>query len=134
MRWICRLRSIISLSKNALTSRRQQGIGDGFVEAQEFKELASKDRATLLCSGKPGAGKTMTTSFVVNNVLERYGNDKQIAVAYIYCQYPLHKEQNTGVPHDKRSQTTSRQRDTQSDQVRASLQIKERRGAQTQIP
>ncbi|KAG9576917.1 hypothetical protein KCU97_g13504, partial [Aureobasidium melanogenum] len=41
----------------------------------------------------PGVGKTMITSFVVGNILERYNNDNQMGVAYIYCQFSRHKEQ-----------------------------------------
>ena len=124
MRWICPSEIDYITQQNALTSRRQQGIGEWFVEAQEFKDWLQKDRATLLCSGKPGAGKTMTTSFVVNNVLERYGNDKQIAVAYIYCQYPLHKEQTPEYLMTSVLRQLLGQRDTLSDQVRASYKSK----------
>jgi DNA replication protein DnaC len=91
--WICPSEIDYIDQQNALTNMRQQGIGEWFVETREFKSWVQGDRATLLCSGKPGAGKTMTTSFVVNSALETHDNDNQTGVAYIYCQYPRHKEQ-----------------------------------------
>jgi len=76
MDWICPSEIDYINQQNALTNRRQQGIGEWFVDTVEFRSWLHGNRATLLCSGKPGAGKTMTTSFVVSDVLNKY--DKTI--------------------------------------------------------
>ncbi|KAG9585851.1 hypothetical protein KCU77_g6136, partial [Aureobasidium melanogenum] len=91
--WICPSEVDYTDQQNALKSRRRRGIGEWFLDTQKFKSWLHGDRTTLLCSGMPGVGKTMITSFVVGNVLERYNNDNQIGVAYIYCQFSRHKEQ-----------------------------------------
>ncbi|KAK6000624.1 hypothetical protein QM012_003349 [Aureobasidium pullulans] len=77
--------------QGVLRSMRQKGIGEWFLETQEFKNWLNEDRAALLCSGLPGVGKTMITSLVVDHVLDGYKADHQIGVAYIYCQHDHHK-------------------------------------------
>ncbi|KAH0355409.1 hypothetical protein KCU83_g1656, partial [Aureobasidium melanogenum] len=91
--WICPSEVDYTDQQNALKSRRRRGIGEWFLDTQKFKSWLYGDRTTLLCSGMPGVGKTMITSFVVGNILERYNNDNQMGVAYIYCQFSRHKEQ-----------------------------------------
>ena len=39
----------------------------------------------LLCSGIPGAGKTVLASIVINNLLTQFDND--VAVTWVYCSY-----------------------------------------------
>ena len=39
-----------------LSSRRQTGTGDWFLESPEFQEWTKKDGETLVCQGMPGAG------------------------------------------------------------------------------
>ncbi|KAG9692807.1 hypothetical protein KCU95_g12169, partial [Aureobasidium melanogenum] len=91
--WICPSEVDYTDQQNALKSRRRRGIGEWFLDTQKFKSWLHGDRNTLLCSGMPGVGKTMITSFVVGNLLERYDNDNQTGIAYIYCQFSRHKEQ-----------------------------------------
>jgi hypothetical protein len=91
--WICPSKVDYADQQNALRKRRQIGIGEWFLDSNEFKNWNRGDRATLLCSGMPGVGKTMITSFVVSNILERYKNDTQTGLAYIYCQFSRHREQ-----------------------------------------
>ncbi|KAH0194591.1 hypothetical protein KCU70_g174, partial [Aureobasidium melanogenum] len=91
--WICPSEVDYTDQQNALKSRRRRGIGEWFLDTQKFKSWLHGDRTTLLCSGMPGVGKTMITSFVVGNLLERYNNDNQVGIAYIYCQFSRHKEQ-----------------------------------------
>ena len=39
-----------------LSSRRQAGTGDWFLESPEFQEWTKKAGETLVCQGMPGAG------------------------------------------------------------------------------
>ncbi|KAH0170342.1 hypothetical protein KCU67_g2679, partial [Aureobasidium melanogenum] len=91
--WICPSEVDYADQQRALSKRRQTGIGEWFLGSDKFKTWIHGNHATLLCSGMPGVGKTMITSFVVSNVLERYKNDTQVGVAYIYCQFSRQEEQ-----------------------------------------
>jgi hypothetical protein len=86
--WVCPSEIDYTDQQNALLNRRQQGIGEWFLEKEEYKSWLRGDHTALLCSGMPGVGKTMITSFVVSNVLKIYENDNQTGIVYIYCQYP----------------------------------------------
>lgn len=94
--WICSLEIDYVDQQKALKKRRQRGIGEWFVDSQNFKNWLNADGSALLCSGRPGVGKTMITSFVVNRVLEKHNNDPQVGIAYIYCQFARQKEQTPG--------------------------------------
>ncbi|KAG9523041.1 hypothetical protein KCV07_g2696, partial [Aureobasidium melanogenum] len=91
--WTCPSEVDYADQQRALRKRRQTGIGEWFLGSDKFKTWIHGNHATLLCSGMPGVGKTMITSFVVSNVLERYKNDTQVGVVYIYCQFSRQEEQ-----------------------------------------
>jgi Cdc6-like AAA superfamily ATPase len=59
----------------------------------KFRAWLQADKQTLFCPGIPGAGKTILTSIVVNELTTRFGNDKSICVAYIYCNFRRQDEQ-----------------------------------------
>jgi SpoVK/Ycf46/Vps4 family AAA+-type ATPase len=91
--WICSSKADYADQQNALRKRRQIGIGEWFLQSDEFNDWNIGNRATLLCSGMPGVGKTMITSFVVSSILERYINDTETGLVYIYCQFSRYKQQ-----------------------------------------
>jgi hypothetical protein len=41
----------------------------------------------LFCPGIPGAGKTILTSIIVQELTTRFRNDKSIGIAYQYCNF-----------------------------------------------
>jgi hypothetical protein len=47
----------------------------------------------LFCPGIPGAGKTILTSIVIDNLSKRYHGDITIGIAYVYCNFRLQDEQ-----------------------------------------
>jgi Cdc6-like AAA superfamily ATPase len=47
----------------------------------------------LFCPGIPGAGKTILTSIVVQELTTRFSNDPTISIAYLYCSFKRHDEQ-----------------------------------------
>ena len=51
------------------------------------------DQQVLFCSGIPGAGKTILTSIVVDNLVTRFQQNPTIGVAYIYCNFRRKDEQ-----------------------------------------
>lgn len=91
--WICPSKIDYADPQNALRKTRQIDTGEWLLKSNDFKDWIHADRATFLCSGMPGVGKTMLTSFVVSNLLEKYRNDPRTGFAYIYCQFSRRKEQ-----------------------------------------
>ncbi|KAJ6447150.1 rRNA processing domain-containing protein [Purpureocillium lavendulum] len=74
--------------------RRQPGTGQWLLDSTEFKTWVEAEKQTLFCPGIPGAGKTILTSIVVDDLCTRFRNDKEIGIAYIYCNFRLQEEQN----------------------------------------
>ncbi|KAF2190054.1 hypothetical protein K469DRAFT_759451 [Zopfia rhizophila CBS 207.26] len=73
-------------------NRRQAGTGRWLLESTDFQEWI-KTGKTLFCPGIPGAGKTILTSVVVEELNTRFQNDKSIGVAYLYCNFRRQDEQ-----------------------------------------
>ncbi|KAF2181001.1 hypothetical protein K469DRAFT_692519 [Zopfia rhizophila CBS 207.26] len=73
-------------------TRRQVGAGRWLLESTDFQEWM-KTGKTLFCPGIPGAGKTILTSVVVEELNTRFQNNKSIGVAYIYCNFWRQDEQ-----------------------------------------
>jgi hypothetical protein len=47
----------------------------------------------LFCPGIPGAGKTILTSVVVDDLITRFQNNPTISIVYIYCNFKLKDKQ-----------------------------------------
>ncbi|KAL7962115.1 hypothetical protein V8C34DRAFT_311341 [Trichoderma compactum] len=73
--------------------RRQPGTGQWLMDSTEYSTWLKTDKQTLFCPGIPGAGKTILTSIVVDDLCKRYPNDTTIGVAYIYCNFQQKGEQ-----------------------------------------
>ena len=80
--------------QNDFIGRRQEGTGQWLLDSAEFQTWLNTDKQTLFCPGIPGAGKTILTSIVVEELTARFHNNKRIGVAYIYCNFRRHDEQN----------------------------------------
>ncbi|KAF7939835.1 hypothetical protein EAE99_001640 [Botrytis elliptica] len=69
-----------------ILSRRQEGTGEWLFKSQEYQNwLGGKDRL-LWCSGSPGAGKTVLTSAIVDDLETRF-SVSNVGIAFIYCNY-----------------------------------------------
>ncbi len=75
-------------------SRRQEGTGVWFTDSPEFRNWLHGSNQTLFCPGIPGAGKTMIAAIAVGHLWE-YVQDKDIGVAYIYCNYKTQADQKS---------------------------------------
>jgi hypothetical protein len=64
---------------------RQEGTGQWFLESAEYREWLDADGKTLFCPGIPGAGKTILSSIVINDLHTRFSDNPKIGIAYIYC-------------------------------------------------
>lgn len=62
----------------------QQGTGQWLLDSPEFQKWFDTKGETLLCPGIPGAGKTVMTSFVVNQLSRFQSSD--VGIAYFYCR------------------------------------------------
>lgn len=47
----------------------------------------------MFCPGIPGAGKTVLTAIVIDDLYTRFQNDTNIGIAYLYCNFQRHSEQ-----------------------------------------
>ena len=73
--------------------RRQAGTGQWLLDSAEYRRWLDMDQQVLFCSGIPGAGKTILTSIVVDNLVTRFQNNPTIGIAYIYCNFQRRDEQ-----------------------------------------
>lgn len=74
-------------------TRRQKGTGQWLLSSDEFQVWLNESKKTLFCPGIPGAGKTMITSIVVDDLYTRFQNDASVIIAYIYCNFRRQQEQ-----------------------------------------
>jgi Cdc6-like AAA superfamily ATPase len=87
--------------QNDFISRRQEGTGQWLLDSSEFQtwlETSEQIRPepnnqTLFCSGIPGAGKTILTSIVIQELTTRFSSDPAIGIAYIYFNFRRQSEQ-----------------------------------------
>ena len=75
-----------------IISRKQEGTGIWFTESPKFLSWIHGSNQILFCPGIPGAGKTMITAIVIN-YLWKHVQNKDIGVAYIYCNYKTQADQ-----------------------------------------
>jgi hypothetical protein len=73
--------------------RRQPGTGEWLLDSAEYKTWLAASKQMLFYPGIPGAGKTILTSIVVDNLCNRFRHDKTIGIAYIYCNFRRQDEQ-----------------------------------------
>lgn len=74
--------------------RRQPETGQWLLDSKEFRDWLVASKQTLFCPGIPGAGKTILTSIVVDYLNWTFRSDSKIGIAYIYCNFQRHNEQN----------------------------------------
>ncbi|KAJ7581603.1 hypothetical protein C8J56DRAFT_759141, partial [Mycena floridula] len=68
--------------------------GNWFLTHEKFLDWKNGKSKLLWCPGKPGVGKTVLSSIIVEHLLSSTaGSD--IAVAYIYCDYTQQKDQTS---------------------------------------
>lgn len=79
--------------QNDFTNLRQAETGQWLLDLAEFQKWLGTGKKTLFCPGIPGAGKTILTSIVVDNLHTRFSNDPTIGIAYIYCNFQRQDEQ-----------------------------------------
>ncbi|KAK2009129.1 ankyrin [Colletotrichum eremochloae] len=82
------------LQQSDLLGKCHPGTGQWLLGSGEFSKWECSPRGTaLLCTGIPGAGKTIITSLVVNHLCTQYGEALDVGIAYIYCNFRRHYQQ-----------------------------------------
>lgn len=79
--------------QNDFIARRQLGTGKWLLNSIEFQEWLKTKQRTLFCPGIPGAGKTILTSIVIENLQEQIQNNSNIGISYVYCNFRRKKNQ-----------------------------------------
>ncbi|RYP43974.1 hypothetical protein DL768_009519 [Monosporascus sp. mg162] len=73
--------------------RRQPGTGQWFLQSAEYNTWLAASKRTLFCPGLPGAGKTILSCTVVDDLRKRFHDDATVGIAYVYCNFRRHDEQ-----------------------------------------
>ncbi|PMD63451.1 uncharacterized protein K444DRAFT_556103, partial [Hyaloscypha bicolor E] len=79
--------------QNDFIARRQERTGTWLLDSTEYQSWRQAKKQTLFCPGIPGAGKTIITSIVVEELTTRFRNDNSVGIAYIYCNFRRQDEQ-----------------------------------------
>ena len=75
--------------QNDFIERQQEGTGKWLLESNEFQQWQKGEKHILFCPGIPGAGKTITTSIVVDYLLKLHRNDGTVGIAFLYCNFQI---------------------------------------------
>jgi Cdc6-like AAA superfamily ATPase len=73
--------------------KRQPETGQWLLDLLKYQTWLKTDKQTLFCPGIPGAGKTILTSIVVDDLNTRFQNDLSIGIVYLYCNFRRQHEQ-----------------------------------------
>ncbi|KAK4868449.1 hypothetical protein LT330_007171 [Penicillium expansum] len=82
-----------TLQQSDLLDRRQEGTGLWLLASEEYKHWLCTHRATLFCPGIPGAGKTICSAILVDDLITHYEDKLDVGIAYIYCNFNRQDEQ-----------------------------------------
>ncbi|KAF7960203.1 hypothetical protein EAE96_001801 [Botrytis aclada] len=74
-------------------TQRQADTGQWLLDSSVFTEWVNSDKQKLFCPGIPGAGKTILASIVVEELVNRFRNEKDVGIAYLYCNFRRQHDQ-----------------------------------------
>ncbi|PON28791.1 hypothetical protein TGAM01_v202638 [Trichoderma gamsii] len=94
LRWLAPIDFAIQQSE--YIKIRQRGTCHWFLASDEYLSWLKSDNQTLFCPGVPGAGKTIMSAAVIDDLLYgRYKDDASVGISYLYCDFRRHNEQKT---------------------------------------
>ncbi|KAH9898943.1 ankyrin repeat-containing domain protein [Xylariomycetidae sp. FL2044] len=79
--------------QNDFLSRRQPGTGQWLLDSTEYQTWLQTNGSTLYCHGMPGAGKTMLSSIVIDDLSTRFHSNISVGIAYIFFNFRRQEEQ-----------------------------------------
>jgi hypothetical protein len=81
------------LQQSDYIKMRQIGTGQWLLDSVEFQTWLGSNKQMLFCPGIPGAGKTILTSIVVEELNKKFQNNTSVGIAYLYCNFKRMHEQ-----------------------------------------
>ncbi|KUI71876.1 hypothetical protein VM1G_07859 [Cytospora mali] len=82
-----------ALQQSDFISRQQPGTGQWLLDSNEYQTWAQRPNETLFCPGMPGAGKTILTAIVTDDLIRRFSRYSDVGIAYVYCNFNRQAEQ-----------------------------------------
>lgn len=82
------------IQQSDFLNRRQEGTGEWLPNSADFQRWLQMKGETLFCSGIPGAGKTILTAVVIDDLTTRFSANRDVGIAYVYCNFQLQQQQN----------------------------------------
>ncbi|KAJ6135142.1 hypothetical protein N7512_000302 [Penicillium capsulatum] len=82
-----------ALQQSDFMGRRQPGTGEWLLNSDEYAQWHQSPGQALFCPGMPGAGKTICTAIVINDLNNRFNGQKDVGIAYIYCNFRRREDQ-----------------------------------------
>jgi Cdc6-like AAA superfamily ATPase len=73
--------------------RRQPGTGERLLNTQEYCGWVKERGKTLFCPGIPGAGKTILSSVIVDDLEHKFPDTATAAIIYVFFNYNRKDEQ-----------------------------------------
>ncbi|CAG8428470.1 unnamed protein product [Penicillium salamii] len=80
-----------------LLEQRAEGTGEKLLSSNIYLTWLDTKSSTLFGTGMPGAGKTITSAIVVDNLKRIYGKEKDVGIAYLYCDPERNPDQSVKV-------------------------------------
>jgi hypothetical protein len=77
-----------------LINRRQAGTGQWLLDSEKYAHWIRARKSSLLGLGMPGAGKTICSAIIVDDLARRFEHKQDVGIAYLYCNYKRQEEQN----------------------------------------
>lgn len=74
-------------------AKLQPGTGQWFLNSAGYQTWLNAGGQVLFCPGIPGAGKTIMTATVIEDLHDKFQSDSSIGIAYLYCDFRRQDEQ-----------------------------------------
>lgn len=83
-----------SKQQNDYITKSEPGTGQALLRSSEYQIWLQENNKTLFCPGIPGAGKTIQTSILIQDLCTRFMDDPQhTGIGYIFCNFNRQDEQ-----------------------------------------
>jgi Cdc6-like AAA superfamily ATPase len=82
-----------STQQSDIHNRCQEGTGEWLLNSREYNRWLDETGETLFCPGIPGAGKTMSSAIVIDDLWSKFSANNNIGIAFLFCSYKKREEQ-----------------------------------------
>ncbi|KAI1775102.1 ankyrin repeat-containing domain protein [Hypoxylon cercidicola] len=90
LRWLSQLD--FNKEQTDFLRRRRKGTGNWILASEKYRQWITNPRQSLLCHGIPRAGKTILAATVISDVFGKFGDIKDVGIAYIFCNFQRQDE------------------------------------------